>query len=128
MLCTQTWREKQRLCDAVLPTIADQVNDSSSASVPILSDECKQMNDGAKWLLSDFTLFSMAEKTLPAMDLAKLKSCVGVRPLALLLCLCTASLHYFLSLPALRLCCGLWLCRCAALRVALRLWLCRCTE
>ena len=95
MLCTQTWREKQRLCDAVLPTIADQVNDSSSASVPILSDECKQMNDGAKWLLSDFTLFSMAEKTLPAMDLAKLKSCVGVRPLALLLCLCTASLHYF---------------------------------
>jgi hypothetical protein len=58
----QTWREKQRLCDAVLPTIADQ------------------MNDGAKWLLSDFTLFSMAEKSLPAMDLAKLKSCVGALP------------------------------------------------
>ena len=100
-MCTQTWREKQRLCDAVLPTIADQVNDPASASLPILSDGCAQMSDGAKWLISDFSLFSMAQKTLPAMDLAKLKSCVGVRPLALRLCLyvnvalpLALSLHY----------------------------------
>jgi hypothetical protein len=58
----QSWREKQRLCNAVLPTIADQVS------------------NGAKWLLSDYTLFNMAQKSLPGIDLAKLKSCVRALP------------------------------------------------
>jgi len=58
----QTWPEKQRLCDAVLPTITDQVS------------------QGAEYLLSDYALFTMAKNMVGAGDLAKIKSCVGALP------------------------------------------------